>query len=95
MTDAERIAEYLLAIQWANVTAEDVRVYMSTSRADADPDSCYEAVAGLMAILADVRREEREACIAAIDAEQREWAGDHPRSALDCARERIVKRGAK
>jgi hypothetical protein len=46
-------------------------------------------------MLSDVRREEREACIAAIDAEQREWAGDHPRSALDCARERIVKHGAK
>jgi hypothetical protein len=90
MTDAERIAELLNRMDlrespgWTGETVQ--------RRAAMDPESLAGA---MVAMLSDVRREERESCIAAIDAEQREWAGDHPRSALDCARERIVKRGAK
>lgn len=87
MTDVERIAEYLNEQECGNPwTVNDV------ARRIKDPSTqCHD----LARLLADVRREEREACIAAIEAEQREWAGDHPRSALDCARERIGNRGAQ
>jgi hypothetical protein len=89
MTDAERIAGLL------RLRASEVDVALTYAEAY---DRAWEGtfdIGALMAILSDVRREEREACIAAIDAEQREWAGDHPRSALDCARERIVNRGTQ
>lgn len=87
MTDAERIAEYCTNHESALVTAEDVQRWR-----DGYP---LPKTTALMTMLSDVRREEREACLADIAAEQREWSGNHPRSALDCARERIVKRGAK
>ena len=69
MTEAERIAEYLLAIQWANISPDEVRAYLATPRCDADPDSCYEAVTGLAAMLSDVRRGEREACASEVRCE--------------------------
>jgi hypothetical protein len=89
MSDAERIAEYMTArqIQPEPFTADD-----ALALAAKNPSG---QCGSLLAMLSDVRREEREACLADIAAEQREWAGDHPRSALDCARERIVKHGAK
>jgi trehalose-6-phosphatase len=95
MTDAERIAEYLKRCGLSDGNWPDCERILRYAGDDFTDESCYGVVKHLATMLSDVRREEREACIAAIDAEQREWAGDHPRSALNCARERIVNRGTQ
>lgn len=87
MTDAERIAEYLNAQECGNPwTANDV------DQRIADPSTqCHD----LARMLSDVRREEREACLADIAAERAVWHSDPTRKALDYAANRINGRGIK
>lgn len=82
MTDAERIAEYLNEQECGNPwTANDVE------RRIVDPSTqCHD----LARLLADVRREEREACLTDIAAEKSRWQGD-----LDSAEERIRARNSQ
>lgn len=95
MTDAERIAEYLNRCGLSDRNWPDCERILMYAGDDFTDESCYGVVKHLAAILSDVRREEREACLADIAAEEREWSREHPRAALDFARERIANRGTK
>lgn len=94
MTDAERIAEYLKTTELDEGPLEDIeRMYLY--RGEVLPSSRYGVTMALRDMLSDVRREEREACLADIAAERAVWHSDPTRKALDYAANRINGRGIK
>ena len=88
MTDAERIAEYLTA-----VSASGEEWTLADVQRNAGLRGGRSSL--LLAILSNVRSEEREACLADIAAERAVWHSGPTRKALDYAANRINGRGTK